>query len=148
QNGAEPHTTIWKAMRAVSMAAQKRDFASLGVDFDLWLGESDAEVLMDEMIADLDSKHLLEDDQGARILRVAGPGETKKKKRDDGSVIEVESPDPLIVVSSEGSSMYGATDLATIVQRQRDFDPELYLYVVDQRQADHFEQVYRAAAKA
>ncbi len=148
QDGAEPHTTIWRAMRAVSMAAQKRDFAALGVDFDLWLGESDAEALMDEMIAELDAKALLEDDQGARILRVAGAGETKKKKREDGSVVEVESPDPLIVVSSEGSAMYGATDLATIKQRARDFAPDLYLYVVDQRQADHFEQVFRAAARA
>ena len=41
--------------------------------------------------------------------------------------------------------MYGTTDLATIVHRERDFDPDLCLYVVDQRQADHFEQVFRAA---
>src|SRR5690606_4838807 len=100
------------------------------------------------MVEDLDKKGLLEDDQGARILRVASPGETKKKKRDDGTVVEVESPDPLLVVSSEGSAMYGTTDLATIVQRMRDQKPDLILYCVDQRQADHFEQVYRAAAKA
>ena len=52
---------------------------------------------------------------------------------------------PLLVVSSEGSAMYGTTDLATILDRKRDFDPDLMLYVVDQRQADHFEQVFRAA---
>lgn len=148
QGGAEPHRTIWKAMREVSMAAQKRDFHSLGVDFDLWLGEADADPLIPNMIEDLDKKGLLENDAGARILRVAKPGETKKKKLDDGSVVEVESPDPLLVVSSEGSAMYGTTDLATIVQRERDFQPDQYLYVVDQRQADHFEQVYRAAARA
>jgi arginyl-tRNA synthetase len=100
------------------------------------------------MVADLEQQGLLEEDQGARILRVAGPGETKKKKLDDGTVVEVESPDPLLVVSSEGSAMYGTTDLATILQRVRDQNPDLVLYVVDQRQADHFEQVYRAAAKA
>jgi len=148
QAGAEPHRTIWRAMHDVSMAAQKRDFASLGVDFDLWLGESDADPLIPGMVKDLDAKGLLEEDQGARIVRIAAPGETKKKKLDDGSVIEVESPDPLLVVSSEGSAMYGTTDLATIVQRVRDQQPDLILYVVDQRQADHFEQVYRAAAKA
>jgi len=148
QSGSELHRTIWKAMRDVSMAAQKRDFASLGVDFDLWLGESDADPLIPDMVADLDKKGLLEDDQGARILRVAKPGETKKKKREDGTIVEVESPDPLLVVSSEGSAMYGTTDLATIVQRMRDQRPDLILYCVDQRQADHFEQVYRAAAKA
>jgi len=148
QNGAEPHRTIWRAMRDVSMAAQKRDFASLGVDFDLWLGESDADPLIEDMVKDLDAKGILEDDQGARIVRVAGPNEKKKKKLEDGSVIEVESPDPLLVVSSEGSAMYGTTDLATIVQRVRDQNPDLMLYTVDQRQADHFEQVYRVAAKA
>jgi arginyl-tRNA synthetase len=148
QNGAEPHRTVWRAMHDVSMAAQKRDFAALGVDFDLWLGESDADPLIPSMVADLEQQGLLEEDQGARILRVAGPGETKKKKLDDGTVVEVESPDPLLVVSSEGSAMYGTTDLATILQRVRDQNPDLVLYVVDQRQADHFEQVYRAAAKA
>ncbi len=148
QAGAEPHRTIWRAMHDVSMAAQKRDFAALGVDFDLWLGESDADPLIQDMVADLEAKGLLEEDQGARILRVANPGETKKKKLDDGAVVEVESPDPLLVVSSEGSAMYGTTDLATILQRVREQNPDLILYVVDQRQADHFEQVFRAAAKA
>jgi arginyl-tRNA synthetase len=148
QSGVEPHRTIWKRMREVSMAAQKRDFASLGVDFDLWLGEADADPLIPDMVKDLEAKGLLEDDQGARIVRVARPGETKKKKLDDGSVVEVPSPDPLLVISSEGSAMYGTTDLATIVQRVRDFSPDLFLYVVDQRQADHFEQVFRAAARA
>ncbi|MBN8608140.1 MAG: arginine--tRNA ligase [Caulobacterales bacterium] len=148
QGGSALHREIWKAMHDVSMAAQKRDFASLGVNFDLWLGESDADPLIADMVKDLEAKGLLEEDQGARIVRVANPGETKKKKLDDGSVVEVESPDPLLVVSSEGSAMYGTTDLATIVQRVRDQKPDMVLYVVDQRQGDHFEQVYRAAAKA
>jgi arginyl-tRNA synthetase len=148
QGGSALHRTIWKAMHDVSMAAQKRDFHALGVDFDLWLGESDADPLIADMVKDLEKQGLLEEDQGARIVRVAGPGETKKKKLDDGSVVEVESPDPLLVVSSEGSAMYGTTDLATILMRVRDQKPDMMLYVVDQRQADHFEQVYRAAAKA
>jgi arginyl-tRNA synthetase len=148
QGGSALHREIWKVMHDVSMAAQKRDFHALGVDFDLWLGESDADPLIPGMVEDLEQKGLLEEDQGARILRVAKPGETKKKKLDDGTVVEVESPDPLLVVSSEGSAMYGTTDLATILQRVRDQNPDLILYTVDQRQADHFEQVYRAAAKA
>jgi arginyl-tRNA synthetase len=148
QGGSALHREIWKAMHDVSMAAQKRDFHALGVDFDLWLGESDADPLIAGMVKDLEKQGLLEEDQGARIVRVAGPGERKKKKLDDGTVVEVESPDPLLVVSSEGSSMYGTTDLATILMRVRDQKPDMMLYVVDQRQADHFEQVYRAAAKA
>lgn len=148
QAGGTLQRTIWKRMHDVSMAAQKRDFASLGVTFDLWLGESDADPLIPDMVKDLEAKGLLEDSQGAQIVRVAQPDETRKKKLDDGTVVEVESPDPLLVVSSEGSAMYGTTDLATIVQRVRDQRPDAILYVVDQRQADHFEQVFRAAARA
>ena len=77
QSGSALHREIWKRMHDVSMAAQKRDFASLGVDFDLWLGESDADPLIPDMVKDLEAKGLLEEDQGARILRVAGPGEKK-----------------------------------------------------------------------
>jgi arginyl-tRNA synthetase len=135
QSGAEPHRTIWARMRVVSMAALKREFAALDIDFDLWNGESDADPYIPEMLDDLRNKNLIEADQGAQIVRVAEPGDKR------------ELP-PLLVVSSEGSSMYGTTDLATILQRKRELDPDLYLYVVDQRQADHFEQVYRAAARA
>ena len=66
------------------------------------------------MIHDLEAKGLLVDDQGARIVRVARDGETKKKKLDDGTVVVVPTPDPLIIVSRDGSAMYGATDLATL----------------------------------
>jgi arginyl-tRNA synthetase len=135
QTGAEPHRTIWSAMRAVSLAAQKRDFAALNVDFDLWKGEADVEPLIAPMVEDLRAKHLLVEDQGAQIVRVA--------KNDD----KRELP-PLLVVSSEGSAMYGTTDLATVLDRVRSLAPDLFLYVVDQRQADHFEQVFRAAALA
>ena len=102
------------------------------MDFDLWKGESDADPLIAAMIQDLDAKGLLVADQGAQIVRIAKEGDKR------------ELP-PLLVVSSEGSSMYGTTDLATIVDRRQSQDPELILYVVDQRQADHFEQVFRAA---
>ncbi|MGR4864901.1 arginine--tRNA ligase [Caulobacter sp. LARHSG274] len=145
QGGAGAYRAIWARFVEVSRVALEREFKALGVEFDLWKGESDANDLIPGMIADLEDKGLLVEDQGARIVRVARPGETKKKKLPDGSVVEVESPDPLLVVSSEGSAMYGTTDLATILDRRQSFDPHLVLYCVDQRQADHFEQVFRAA---
>jgi arginyl-tRNA synthetase len=126
---------LWRRFREVTQVALERDFHALGVDFDLWKGESDVDQLIAPMIADLEAKGLLIDDQGARIVRVARPGDKK------------ELP-PLLVVSSEGSAMYGTTDLATILDRQQTFDPELVIYCVDQRQADHFEIVFRAACLA
>jgi arginyl-tRNA synthetase len=126
---------LWQRFRDVTQVALQRDFHALGVDFDLWKGESDVEDLIDPMVAELDAKGLLVDDQGARIIRVA---------RDDD---KRELP-PLLVVSSEGSAMYGTTDLATILDRKRSFGPDLIVYCVDQRQADHFEIVFRAAYQA
>jgi arginyl-tRNA synthetase len=123
---------LWRRFRDVTKVALERDFHALGVDFDLWRGESDVEDLIDPMVAELGAKGLLVDDQGARIIRVTREGD----KRD---------LPPLLVVSSEGSAMYGTTDLATILDRKRSFDPELVIYCVDQRQADHFEIVFRAA---
>jgi arginyl-tRNA synthetase len=126
---------LWRQFRAVTQVALERDFHALGVDFDWWKGESDVDHLIEPMVAELDAKGLLVDDQGARIIRVAQEGDKR------------ELP-PLLVVSSEGSAMYGTTDLATILDRKRAFDPDLVIYCVDQRQADHFEIVFRAAYQA
>ncbi|HEX8232508.1 MAG TPA: arginine--tRNA ligase [Caulobacteraceae bacterium] len=135
QAGREDYRALWRRFVEVSRTALEREFHALGVDFDLWKGESDADPLIGEMVADLEAKGLLVEDQGARIVRVA--------REDD----KRELP-PLLVVSSEGSSMYGTTDLATIIDRRRSQDPQLMLYVIDQRQADHMQQVFRAAALA
>ena len=145
QNGRFGYRLLWRHFVNISRVALEREFHALGVDFDLWKGESDVQDLIAPMVSQLEAKGLLVDDQGARIVRVARPGETKKKKLDDGTVVVVESPDPLLVISSEGSAMYGTTDLATILDRRKSFDPHLILYCVDQRQADHFEQVFRAS---
>ncbi|MDP9103302.1 MAG: arginine--tRNA ligase [Pseudomonadota bacterium] len=132
QAGRENYRTLWRRFVEVSRTALQREFHALGVDFDLWKGESDADPLMADMVEDLRAKGLLIHDQGAEIVRVAREGDKH------------EIP-PLIVVSSEGSAMYGATDLATIIDRRNSFDPNLILYTVDQRQGGHFDQVFRAA---
>lgn len=126
---------LWRRFREVTQVALERDFHALGVDFDLWKGESDVDALIPGMVEDLREKGLLVEDQGAQIVRVSRQGDKR------------ELP-PLLVVSSEGSAMYGTTDLATILDRKETFDPDLVVYVVDQRQADHFEIVFRAAQLA
>jgi len=148
QAGRPGYRALWRHMHDVSMSGLQREFAALGVTFDLWNGESDADPLMPEMIAHLEKTGLLVEDDGARVVHVARPGETRKRKLADGSVIEAPSPPPLLVISSEGSAMYGTTDLATILDRRKAIDPDLILYVVDERQAEHFEQVFRAAVLA
>ena len=132
QAGKSGYITLWRHFVQVSRTALQREFHALGVDFDLWKGESDADSLIGPMVEDLKAKNLLVEDQGALIIRVTREGDKH------------ELP-PLLVVSSEGSAMYGTTDLATILDRKQTFDPHHVLYCVDQRQADHFEVVFRAA---
>jgi arginyl-tRNA synthetase len=132
QAGRFGYRLIWRHFAGVTRIALERDFHALGIDFDLWRGESDADPLIPDMVSDLKAKRLLVEDAGAQIVRVA--------REDDKRTVP-----PLLVVSSEGSAMYGTTDLATVLDRRRFFDPDLALYVVDQRQADHFETVFRAA---
>jgi len=135
QSGKPGYLTLWRRFVEVSREALKREYHTLGIDFDLWKGESDVEAMIAPMVEDLKDKGLLEPDQGALIVRVARQGD----KRD---------LPPLLVVSSEGSAMYGTTDLATVLDRERTYHPKLVLYCVDQRQADHFEIVFRAAVQA
>jgi len=132
QAGRPGYRLLWAHFATVTRAALERDFHALGVDFDVWKGESDVNDLIEPMVAELRAKGLMFPDQGAEIIRIA--------RNDDKRDLP-----PLLVVSSEGSAMYGTTDLATIVDRRRYFEPEAVLYVVDQRQADHFEVVFRAA---
>src|SRR6185312_6959825 len=54
----------------------------------------------------------------------------------------------LILVKSDDAVLYGTTELGTIIDRVESHDLDLILYVVDQRQHTHFEQVFRAARKA
>jgi arginyl-tRNA synthetase len=135
QAGKPGCLALWRRFTEVSQAALERDFHALGIDFDLWKGESTVDPLIAPMIEDLEAKDLLAKDQGAVIIRVSRQGDKR------------ELP-PLLVVSSAGSAMYGTTDLATVLDRKRNFDPHLMLYCVDQRQADHFEIVFRAAVMA
>jgi arginyl-tRNA synthetase len=132
QGGREDYRALWRRFVEVSRTALQREFAALDVRFDLWKGESDVDELIPGMVEDLTAKGLLVEDQGARIVRVA--------REDDKRDLP-----PLIVISSEGSAMYGTTDLATVLDRQRSLGSQLTLYVIDQRQADHIEQVARAS---
>jgi arginyl-tRNA synthetase len=135
QAGRPGYRALWRHFFEVSEQGLKREFASLGVRFDLWKGEADVDPLIAPMIEDLKSRHFAQPSEGALIVPV---NETDDRK---------EIP-PLILLKSDGAVLYGTTDLATIIDRVRSYDPELILYVVDQRQHMHFEQVFRAARKA
>ncbi|TNE59557.1 MAG: arginine--tRNA ligase [Alphaproteobacteria bacterium] len=135
QTGRPGYLALWKHFIGVSLPAVQREIGSLGVSFDLWKGESDVNDLIPDMVARMKADHVAEESDGAWVIRV--------KRNDDKS----EMP-PLILLKSDGSYTYGTTDLATIVDRVGSYDPDVILYLTDQRQGIHFEQVFRSAHKA
>lgn len=135
QDGRPGYRALWRHFVDLSVAALKRDYADLNVEFDLWKGEADADALIPEMVADLERKGLVEFSDGAKIIRVA--------REDDSKTVP-----PVILVNSEGAVGYHATDIATIIDRVRSNNPDRIFYVVDNRQALHFEQVFRVADRA
>ncbi len=132
QEGKPGYLALWRHIMAVSVADLKKNYASIDVDFDLWKGESDAQPYIEPMINQMKQRGCAVESEGALIVPVA--------REDD----KVEVP-PCILLKSDGATLYATTDLATIVQREQDYHPDWILYVVDKRQALHFEQVFRTA---
>jgi arginyl-tRNA synthetase len=135
QAGRPGYVALWRHFVSVSETGLKREYASLGISFDLWKGEATVDPLIAPMIEDLRRRFLAVESDGALVVPVSRPDDKK------------EIP-PLILLKSDGAVLYGTTDLATIVDRVNSQNPDLMLYVVDQRQHGHFEQVFRAARKA
>ncbi len=135
QNKRPGYYALWRHFVNVSIVDLKQNYDKLGVHFDLWLGESDVQDIIPDMVADLRARGIAEESDGAIIVPIE---EDEDKK---------ELP-PLMLVMSSGAVGYGTTDLATILQRVRDYDPDAILYAVDGRQQLHFKQVFRAAYKA
>lgn len=135
QSGRPGYRALWRHFCNVTRVGLERECKSLGVTFSLWKGESDAEPFIPEIVEDLKARGISEFDQGAWIVRVARESDKK------------EMP-PIILVNKDGAIGYHGSDLGTIVDRKRSIDPQLSLYIVDQRQALHFEQVFRASDRA
>lgn len=135
QNGHRGYTAIWNHIMNVSVADLKKNYENLGVCFDLWKGEADAQKYIPDMLRRLKEEGYAHMDDGALVIDVQEETDTK------------EVP-PCMIQKSDGASLYGTTDLATLVQREEDYHPDEIIYVVDKRQELHFVQIFRAAKKA
>ena len=134
QNGHRGYTAVWNHIMRVSVADLKKNYSNLNVEFDLWKGESDAQAYIPGMIERMKREGFARVDDGALVIDVKEDSDTK------------EMP-PCMIQKSDGASLYGTTDLATLVQREEDYHPDHVIYVVDKRQELHFTQVFRAAKK-
>ena len=134
QSGVRGYRALWQQILNVSIADLKKNYGNLNVEFDLWKKESDAQPYIPEMVEEMKEKGYAYMDQGALIVDVAEESDTK------------EVP-PCIILKSDGAALYTTTDLATIIERRKLFDPDEIIYVVDKRQEMHFIQVFRCARK-
>lgn len=133
QKGCRGYRALWKHFLDVSILELKKDLSSLGVRFDLWRGESDAQPCLDKILDYCLKNRIAEVNQGSTIIRIA------ENKRD--------TIPPLILSRSDSAFMYGATDLGTILERIQNYHAEKIVYIVDKRQSLHFKQVFRAVKK-
>lgn len=136
QFGNEEYHKYYEVIKEISGNDIKRIYDYLDIKFDLWYGESDAyEKYMDKAFNKIDSQNLFTKSEGALVVDIKE--DTDKK----------EIP-PLIFRKSNGAYLYSSADVATILQREEDYKPDYILYVVDNRQSMHFEQVFRTVKKA
>ena len=134
QSGRRGYLALWQHIINVSVADLKKIYTKLNVEFDLWKKESDAQPYIPQMVQDMKDGGYAHIDQGALVVDVKEDTDTK------------EIP-PCMILKSNGATLYNTTDLATIVERRKLFDPDEIIYVVDKRQSLYFEQVFRCARK-
>ena len=135
QNHERGYYDIWKKVVDISKKEIKQVYDNLNVSYDLWEGESDAAEYVPELLEIMNSKNLVKLSDNAKIVEV--------KEEDETSPMP-----PLLLVKSNGSISYETTDLATILERKKKFNPDEIWYCADLRQQLHFEQVFRASRKA
>lgn len=134
QAGRKGYLALWQHIINVSVADLKKIYTKLNVDFDLWKKESDAQPYIPDMVQGMKDGGYAHLDDGALVVDVKEETDTK------------EIP-PCMILKSNGATLYNTTDLATIVERRKLFDPKKIIYVVDKRQGLYFEQVFRCARK-
>lgn len=126
---------LWKEIIRVSVGDLKKSYEKLGVEFDLWYGESDADSFIPPLLEILSESGLMHESDGAMVVDVA--------KESDKAPMP-----PVLIKKTDGTVLYDTTDLATLLQRERDFKPDHIWYVVDKRQSLHMEQCFRCAKMA
>ena len=134
QHGRRGYQALLKHILNVSVTDLKKNYANLNVSFELWKGESDAQPYIPAMVQKMKDDGFAYISDGALVVDVKEDTDTK------------EIP-PCMILKSDGASLYNTTDLATMVWRMRDYNPDEIIYVVDKRQELYFTQVFRCARK-
>jgi arginyl-tRNA synthetase len=135
QSGKAESRQAWELLCDQS----RREFQVIYTWLDIQLterGESFYNPFLPQVVADLDEKNLLVEDQGARCVFLEGF--TNKEG----------NPQPLIVQKSDGGYNYATTDLAALRYRIQQDGAERLIYITDAGQSTHFTQVFQVADRA
>ena len=128
------YVALWNKIKAISIEDIKEIYQELNTDFDLWEGESDAYPYIDETIDIMEKSGYLVESEGAKVVDV-------KEETDKAPM------PPLVVIKSNGATLYATRELATLESRMKRFHPKEIWYITDLRQELYFTQVFRAAYK-
>ncbi len=134
QSGVRGYRALWKHILDVSVEDLKKNYQNLNVEFDLWKGESDVHDLIPGMVRYMKEEGYAKISEGALVVDVKEETDTK------------EIP-PCMILKSDGAALYHTTDLATIMDRMKTYEPDRLIYLTDKRQELYFEQVFRCARK-
>ncbi|MBE5881832.1 MAG: arginine--tRNA ligase [Lachnospiraceae bacterium] len=134
QDGVRGYRALWDHIIRVSVTDLKKNYSNLNVEFDLWNGESSVHDIIPGMVQYMKDGGYIRESDGALVVDVKEETDTK------------EMP-PCMILKSDGAALYNTTDLATLMQRREEIDPDQVIYVVDKRQGLYFEQVFRCARK-
>ncbi|MBR6274948.1 MAG: arginine--tRNA ligase [Lachnospiraceae bacterium] len=134
QNGRRGYRALWKHIMEVSVADLVKNYEKLNVSFDVWGKESDAQPYIADMVQGMKDGGFAHISDGALVVDVKEESDTK------------EMP-PCMILKSDGATLYNTTDLATIVERVKKYNPDYFVYLADVRQSLYFEQVFRCARK-
>lgn len=133
EEGHKGYVALWNKVKNVSMEDIKQIYIKLNTDFDLWEGELDCYPYIPATMELL--KDYLYESEGALVIDVA--------EESDNSPMP-----PLVVIKSNGATLYATRELATIYSRIKRFELDEMWYVTDFRQGLYFEQVFRASKKS
>jgi arginyl-tRNA synthetase len=135
QEGDAQNRALWQQFVDVSMKEFETVYSRLGVSFDVTLGESFYRDRLGAVVADLLESGVAAHSEGAVVVHF-GP--------EDGKEL---ANTALLVRKRDGASLYGTTDVATVLHRIETWAPDTIVYVTDTRQQLHFKQLFATCRK-
>lgn len=126
EQGDEEATRLWKWFVEISLAEFKKIYDLLGVSFESFNGESFYNDKMAAVIAELTEKNLLEEDEGAKLIR-----------------LDAYNMSPALMLKKDGSSLYHTRDVAAAFYRKKTYNFAKAVYITDYAQNLHFQQLFK-----